>query len=80
MGSLRCLIVISMCLMSRLTHRNTSLGEGNNGEKGTSNDNDYYYRRRDVGEVVNQPPAECFPLCVWPVICPVKENRKACRL
>lgn len=59
-GSLRSVIVISMCLMSRLAHRNTYLGEGNNREKGTSNDNDYYYCSEDVGKVVNQPHAECF--------------------
>lgn len=53
-------IVISRCLMSRLTHRNTYLGEGNNGGKGTSNDNDYYYYSRDVGKV-NQPHAESSP-------------------
>lgn len=81
MGSLRCVIVISMCLMSRLAHRNTYFGEGNNREKGTSNDNDYYYCSGDVGKVVNQPHAECFPL-VSGSACnlPVEEHRKACRL
>lgn len=60
-GFIMCVIVISMGLMSGSAHRNTYLGEGNNGEKGTSNDNDYYYCSRDVGSTVNQPPAECFP-------------------
>lgn len=82
MGSLRSVIVISMCLMSRLAHRNTYLGEGNNRERGTSNDNDDYYCSGDVGEVVNQPPAERFPLmCLaLPVICQLREHCKACRL
>lgn len=64
MSSLRSVIVISMRLMLRSAYRNTYLGEGNNGEKGTSNDNDYYYCSEDVGKVVNQPHAECFPSCV----------------
>lgn len=68
--------------MSRLTHRDTYLGEGNNGEKGTSNDNDYYYCSEDVGKVVNQPHAGCFPLmCLaLPVICQLSEHFKACPL
>lgn len=37
------------------------LGEVNNREKSTSNDDDYYYCRGDVGKVLNQPHAECFP-------------------
>lgn len=62
--------------MSRLTHRNTYLGEGNNGGKGTSNDNDYYYCSGDVGKVVNQPHAESFPLvCLAPpIICQSTEH------
>ena len=70
-GALRSVIVISMCLMLRLAHRNTYFGEENNREKGTSNDNDYYYCGKDVVKVVNQPHAESFPLmCLAPpVIC-----------
>lgn len=61
--------------MSSLTHRNAYLGEGNNGEKGTSNDNDYYYCSGDVGKVVNQPHAESFPLmCLAP---PVIASRRS---
>lgn len=69
--------------MSRLAHRNTYLGEGNNREKGTSNDNDdYYYCSEDVGELVNQPHAECFPLVrlALPPICQLREHCEACCL
>ena len=61
MGLLRSVIVISMCLRSISTHRNTYLGKRNNREKGTSNDNDYYHCSGDVGKVMNQLHAGCFP-------------------
>lgn len=53
------------------------LGEVNNREKSTSNDDDYYCRG-DVGKVLNQPHAECFPficlalpvnVALWYVVC-----------
>lgn len=85
-GSLRSVIVISMHLMSRLAHRNTYVGEGNNRWRGTSNDSDYYYYYyhwgEDVGGVVNQPHADCFPpdCLASAVICQSSDYCEVCRL
>lgn len=52
------------CVWCRRTHTGIWIfGEVNNRERSASNDNDhYYYCRGDVGNVVNWPHAESFPL------------------
>lgn len=81
-GSFRSVIVNSVHLMSTLASRNTYVVVGNNRRRGTSNDSDYYYCSKDVGEVVHQPHAVFFLLMfpTSPVICHPSDRCVAWRI